>query len=168
MVHLQNSQSPLSDSRARVGGEGDHSASSSISSGRSGSIQSGFDHPNNENKVNLQEPEITTTWLHWSDALHHFVLNGLFRECKVIFQKEETEYGGPLYRRVLFQFKDGLADPKSRFDLNSYQPKDVVMDWWNKYGVNIIHKKLMEKKSNHMAEVRRLLRGKSELLFASS
>ena len=142
VVSQQTSMTQMSGSHHHADGAGNLSASSSLSSNRSGSALHGFKPQNDKNLGNSQQPRIFGKW---TEELHHFVLNGLFRECKVIFQQEEIEYGGPVYKRVLFQFKDGLADPKNRFDLALYQPKEWVVDWWNNHAVPIIHKKLMGK-----------------------
>lgn len=88
-----------------------------------------------------------------------FVLNGYFREMKVMFAMKEMDYGSRVYQRVALHFSSGLADENERIDLNHYDTGDVI-EWWNKKGKKMLHKKMMEKKSNAMGEIRKLMRCK--------
>ena len=113
---------------------------------------------NRENRVNGQSNQVQK----WNSYLKDFVLGGLFRECKVIFKKSELQYGGLIYNRVALHFKLGMPKASERFDLNQ-EDKELVESWWQGEAEKIIHKKLMEKKSNQMQEIRKCI--KSKFLF---
>ena len=94
----------------------------------------------------------------WNELLKSFILNGFFRECKVIFKQDELKYKGPVFNRVRLHFTKGLPNDSDRFDLNMMN-SDFVEEWWNIYGQKIVHRKLMEKKANVMMEIRKYMKG---------
>jgi hypothetical protein len=95
----------------------------------------------------------------WTEYVKHFVLNGLFREQKVIFKEKELEYKGAIFNRIAFHFNKGMKNRESRVNLDEYDSEEVET-WWMKHGAPMVHKKLMEKKSNQMSEIRKSIYSK--------
>jgi hypothetical protein len=90
--------------------------------------------------------------------LKEFILNGLFREHKVFFNNKQMDFRSDVYKRVKLHFWKGLDKERERFVLNDSDGK--VVDWWDKEGKVMLHKKMMEKKSNCLSELRKTMKRK--------
>jgi hypothetical protein len=96
----------------------------------------------------------------WTGDVKEFVLNGFYRETKVFFNSQQMEFGSMTYKRFKLHFAKGKMKHEERYNLDLFD-QNKVKQWWKKHGVQILHKKMMEKKSNAMADLKRHMKGKS-------
>ena len=94
----------------------------------------------------------------WTDYLKEFILNGLFREHKVFFNNTQMEFHSDVYKRVKLHFSKGLDRVNERFELED--SSELVSEWWEKEGRVVLHKKMMEKKSNCLSELKKTMKRK--------
>jgi hypothetical protein len=96
----------------------------------------------------------------WTGDVKEFVLNGFYRETKVFFNTQQMEFGSMTYKRFKLHFDKGKMKQEERYNLDMYD-QNKVKQWWKNHGVQTLHKKMMEKKSNAMADLKRHMKGKS-------
>ena len=99
----------------------------------------------------------------WTGDVKEFVLNGFYRETKVFFNSQQMEFGSLTYMRFKLHFAKGKLKQEERYDLDSFD-QARVQQWWKRHGVRTLHKKMMEKKSNAMADLKRHMKGKSDYI----
>ena len=113
-------------------------------------------------ELSPSEKKTKTTGSTWTDVLIDFgVLNGLYREKKVIFKDEELVYEGAIYKRVKLQFSSGLWPLERRIDFDKdANMKARVEEWWETLAKKTLRKKLSQKKSNTLCAIKESMRSK--------
>ena len=108
-----------------------------------------------------QTKKVKTTGDEWADQLVDFVLNGLYREKKVIFKDDELVYGGAIYKRVKLQFLSGFWPLSKRIDFEANESmKEKVEKWWEDWAKKTLREKLSQKKSNTLCAIKDAMRSK--------
>lgn len=93
----------------------------------------------------------------WIEDIKSYVLCGFFREKKVFFSRKEMEFRSPVYKRIVLHMKSCKSEGL-KYDLDAKDQR-IVENWWDTEAKQVLHKKMMEKKSNCLTQMRKAMLG---------